>query len=115
MVGLIVISYLAVAIWVIPREDRQQAFTPLTEQIRALQQNGQRVVLFTPSERLAGAGVFYTQSLLVALQSEEQLNSFLSESPTNVAVMERQTDPVAPLKVLKKIIVGDRAYYFMEM
>ncbi|MEB0039912.1 MULTISPECIES: glycosyltransferase family 39 protein [unclassified Pseudomonas] len=115
VVGLFVISYLAVAIWVIPREDRQQAFTPLTEQIRALQQNGQRVVLFTPSERLAGAGVFYTQSLLVALQSEEQLNSFLSESPTNVAVMERQTDPVAPLKVLKKIIVGDRAYYFMEM
>ncbi|MDY7560647.1 glycosyltransferase family 39 protein [Pseudomonas sp. 10B1] len=115
LLGLIVVSYLSVAIWVIPREDRKEAFTPITEQIRALQANGQRVVLFTPSERLAGAGVFYTQTLLVALQSEDQLNSFLAESPTNVAVMERQTDPVAPLKILKKIVVGNRAYYFMVM
>ncbi|MEA9980087.1 dolichyl-phosphate-mannose--protein mannosyltransferase, partial [Pseudomonas sp. RTS4] len=98
LLGLIVVSNLSVAIWVIPREDRKEAFTPNTEQIRALQANGHRVVLFTPSERLAGAGVFYSQTLLVALQSEDQLNSFLAESRTNVAVMERQTDPVAPLK-----------------
>ncbi|MDB6052453.1 MAG: dolichyl-phosphate-mannose-protein mannosyltransferase [Pseudomonas sp.] len=115
VLGLMVVSYLGVAIWVMPREDRNQSFTPLTEQMRALQESGRRVVLFTPSERLAGAGVFYTQSVLVALQTEDQLNSFLSESPNNVAVMERQDDPVAPLKILKKIVVGDRAYYFLVM
>lgn len=115
VLGVIVASYLAVAIWVIPREDRTQSFMPLTEQIHALQESGRTVVLFTPSERLAGAGVFYTQSVLVALQTDDQLNNFLRKSPDNVAVMERQDDPVAPLKVLKKIVVGDRAYYFMVM
>ena len=115
VLGLMVVSYLAVAIWVIPREDRTESFTPLTEQIRALQDSGQRVVLFTPSERLAGASVFYTQSVLVALQTEEQLDVFLRESPNNVAIMERQDDPAAPLKILKKVVVGKRAYYFMVM
>lgn len=115
VVGVMVVSYLGVAIWVIPREDRTQSFLPLTEQIHALQDSGRTVVLYTPSERLAGAGVFYTQSVLVALQTENQLGEFLRQSPNNVAVMERQDDPIAPLKILKKIVVGDRAYYFMVM
>jgi hypothetical protein len=29
--------------------------------------------------------------------------------------MERQDDPAAPLKILKKVVVGKRAYYFMVM
>ncbi|MDB6145273.1 MAG: dolichyl-phosphate-mannose-protein mannosyltransferase [Pseudomonas sp.] len=111
--GVLMCVYLAVAMWVMPLDDRKQSFLPLTDEIRSLQAAGQQVVLFAPSERLAGAGVFYSQSLLQAVPSEEQLNQFLSQSPHNVAVMEREEQPVAPLKVLKTIVVGDRSYYFV--
>jgi len=104
---------LAVAIWAIPQEDRTQSFLPLTDQIRALQAGGRQVVLLTPSERLAGAGVFYSQTLLQALETQEQLDGFLDASPTHVAVMELQQQPVAPLKVLASIVVGERCYYFV--
>jgi hypothetical protein len=78
-----------------------------------LQAAGRQVVLFTPSERLAGAGVFYSQSLLRALDTKDQLNGFLDASPANVAVMELTETPVAPLKVLTSIVVGKRYYYFV--
>ncbi|MDB5982423.1 MAG: dolichyl-phosphate-mannose-protein mannosyltransferase [Pseudomonas sp.] len=110
--GLLVCTYLVVAIWVIPQEDRTQSFLPLTDQIRTLQAAGRQVVLFAPSERLAGAGVFYSQSLLQAVD-KDQLNGFLDASPANVAVMELTEKPVAPLKVLTSIVVGDRWYYFV--
>lgn len=111
--GLLVCAYLAVAIWVMPKEDRVQSFLPVTDQIRTLQAAGRQVVLFKPSERLAGAGVFYSQSLLQAMDTQEELSGFLDASPTNVAVMELTEEPVAPLKVVASIKVGDRWYYFV--
>lgn len=111
--GLLVCTYLAVAIWVMPKEDRVQSFLPVTDQIRTLQAAGRQVVLFNPSERLAGAGVFYSQSLLQALETQEQLNRFFDASPANVAVMELTEKPVPPLKELAGIRVGDRWYYFV--
>jgi 4-amino-4-deoxy-L-arabinose transferase-like glycosyltransferase len=111
--GLLVCLYLLVAFWVMPREDRTQSFLPVTDQIRTLQAAGRQVVLFTPSERLAGAGVFYSQSLLQALNTPSQLDEFLGASPDNVAVMELTKKPVAPLKIVASIVVGDRWYYFV--
>ena len=42
-----------------------------------------------------------------------QLTLFLSQSPDNIAIMERQSEPAAPLKVLEKMVVGERVYYFV--
>lgn len=113
VLGAVVCVYLAVAIWVNPREDRQQTLLPVTERIFQLQADGRTVALFNPSERLAGAGVFYSRSLLRALDDDRQLASFLGAAPANVAVMEREDTPPEPLKVLDKIVVGGRAYYFV--
>ncbi|MDE1169519.1 MAG: glycosyltransferase family 39 protein [Pseudomonas sp.] len=113
VLAVVICSYLAVAVWVLPRQDAQQSFLPLTELIRSLEQDGKQVVLYTPSERLAGAGVFYSRSLLRALQTEDQLNGYLLASADHVAVMERDDDPPAPLVVLHKVVVGERAYYFV--
>ncbi|MGV8918126.1 MAG: ArnT family glycosyltransferase [Pseudomonas sp.] len=113
VIGVLMICYLSVATWVIPREDQTLSFLPLTTQIHSLQDSGRTVVLVTPSERLAGASVFYSQSLLQALTSEDQLKTFLNESPEHVAVMERQSEPDHSYKVLNKIAVGNRDYYFL--
>ncbi|WP_397448290.1 ArnT family glycosyltransferase [Pseudomonas sp. NA-150] len=114
VIGLLVISYLSVATWG-KGESQSQSFLPLTQQIHSLQGSGKTVVLMTPSERLAGAGVFYSQSLLQALSTEEQLKAFLNESPEHVAVMERQSEPDPSYKVLNKIVVGNRSYYFLAL
>ncbi|WP_416425479.1 glycosyltransferase family 39 protein [Pseudomonas sp. App30] len=113
VMGLVVVAYLGVAIWVLPRADRAESFVPLAEQIRDYQAQGRHVALATPSERLAGAGVFYSRSLLPALASEQAMTQFLAQAPGNVAVMERETAPEAGVEVLRKVVVGDRAYYFL--
>lgn len=113
LMGVIICGYLAVAIVVQPRDDRQQSFLPLAQRISALQVQGNQVVLFNPSERLAGAGVFYSRSLLQAMDTEQQLNEFLDASAHHVALMERENEPSAPLRILDKQVVGDRAYYFV--
>jgi 4-amino-4-deoxy-L-arabinose transferase-like glycosyltransferase len=112
--GLVIGLYLAAAQWVAPHADRKLSFLPLTTQIQTLQANGQEVALFQANERLGGASVFYTQSVLTGLQTRAELNQFLSASPGNVAVLASDSEPEAPLKVLKKMLVGHQAYYFVE-
>jgi hypothetical protein len=62
---------------------------------------------------VGGASVFYTQSVLKGLDTEAQLHEFLSTSASNVAIMAGDTEPVAPLKVLKVMRVGRQDYYFV--
>jgi 4-amino-4-deoxy-L-arabinose transferase-like glycosyltransferase len=111
--SLVIGIYLVAAQWVAPHADRKLSFLPLTTQIQTLQANGQEVALFRASERLGGASVFYTQSLLLDLQTEEELTQFLRASPGNMAVLANDSEPQAPLKVLKKMLVGRQAYYFV--
>ncbi len=106
-------SYQSYAIWIEPRADRQESFLPLTERIRQHQMAGRQVALFQPSERLAGAGVFYSRSLLPALQSREELMSFLDQPGEHIALLESETVPQAPLSVLQRFHVGERDYYFV--
>jgi 4-amino-4-deoxy-L-arabinose transferase-like glycosyltransferase len=113
MMGVLVMAYLGVAIWVLPKADRGESFLPLTEQIQALQAQGHKVALAMPSERLAGAGVFYSQSLLPALATDEAMARFLAQAPGNVAVMESTREPDGGFSVMNKVVVGDRAYYFL--
>ncbi|PJI50540.1 MAG: dolichyl-phosphate-mannose--protein mannosyltransferase [Pseudomonas sp.] len=105
--------YLGYAQWGAPRVDQRESFLPLTEQIRQHQQAGRKVMLFQPSERLAGASVFYTRSVLPELKTTEELVAFVSQADANVAVLESQSPPQAPLKVLQRFSVGSRDYYFV--
>lgn len=113
IISLIIVAYLAAAQWAAPLADRKLSFLPLTEQIQALQANGQEVALYQANERTAGATVFYTHNLLEDLQTEAELNAFLAASPTHVALITSDSEPLPPLKVLKQMWVGRQVYYFV--
>ncbi|MBB4866671.1 4-amino-4-deoxy-L-arabinose transferase-like glycosyltransferase [Pseudomonas nitritireducens] len=110
---LVPASYLGYAILIEPRADRKESFLPLAERIRQHQMAGRQVALFQPSERLAGAGVFYSRSLLPALQTDEELRSYLEQADGRVALLESTTVPQAPLSPLQHFRVGERDYYFV--
>ncbi|MEJ6820425.1 glycosyltransferase family 39 protein [Pseudomonas sp. LF-5] len=110
---VIIASYLGAAQWALPNADKKLSFLPLTEQIQTLQAQGHQVALFQANERLGGASVFYTQQVLKGLDTDAQLREYLSASPSHVAVMAGDSEPAAPLKVLKTLIVGRQAYYFV--
>ena len=114
LLSLVVVAYLAAAQWAAPRADRKLSFLPLTEQIQTLQAEGKEVALFQANERTAGATVFYTHSLLKDLQTDDELNRFLAASPTHLALIASDSEPAPPLKVLKQMMVGRQAYYFVS-
>lgn len=113
LLTVVIASYLGAAQWALPNADKELSFLPLTQHIQSLQANGQQVALFQANERVGGASVFYTQSVLKGLDTDAQLHDFLSASPSNVAVISADSEPVAPLKVLKTMMVGRQAYYFV--
>ncbi|MGE8153033.1 ArnT family glycosyltransferase [Pseudomonas vancouverensis] len=113
ILAIVVGSYLAAAQWFMPYADRSLSFLPLTAQIESMQADGQQVALFQANERLGGASVFYTRSLLKGIDTEAQLHGFLSESPSHVAIIGADTEPAAPLKIIKTMMVGRQAYYFV--
>ncbi|EIK95855.1 glycosyl transferase family protein [Pseudomonas sp. M47T1] len=113
VMGVVVVAFLGVAIWVVPRADHEESFLPVTDQIHAYQAQGRHVALAMPSERLAGAGVFYSRSLLPALPTDEAVTQFLAQAPSNVAVMEMSDEPQVGVTVLNKVMVGGRAFYFL--
>ncbi|PBQ00453.1 ArnT family glycosyltransferase [Pseudomonas congelans] len=111
---VIVTGYLGAALWLAPRADRQLSFLPLTDKVHALQVQGRHVALFQPSERLAGACVFYSQSLLDTFTSSAELSTFLTRADGNVALMESLQPPELPLRVVDSVKVGERIYYFVS-
>ncbi|HGM5554286.1 TPA: ArnT family glycosyltransferase [Pseudomonas putida] len=113
LLTVVIASYLGAAQWALPNADKKLSFLPLTQHIQSLQANGQQVALFQANERVGGASVFYTQSVLKGLDTDAQLHDFLSASPSNVAVISADSEPAAPLKVLKTMMVGRQAYYFV--
>lgn len=113
LLSLVIVTYLAAAQWAAPRADRKLSFLPLTNQIQTLQAEGKEVALFQANERTAGATVFYTHSLLKDLQTDDELNHFLAASPTHLALIASDSEPAPPLKVLKQMMVGRQAYYFV--
>ncbi|PJI50538.1 MAG: dolichyl-phosphate-mannose--protein mannosyltransferase [Pseudomonas sp.] len=110
---LVPTCYLGYAIWIEPRADQKESFLPLTERIRQHQMAGRQVALFQPSERLAGASVFYSRSLLPALQTREELTAYLNQPDQHIALLESESVPQAPLSVLQHFRVGERDYYFV--
>jgi len=115
ILGVLIAVYLGAAHWAAPRADRKLSFLPLTEQIQAMQANGQIVALYQANERTAGATVFYTHNLLKDLKTEAELMAFLGASPGNAALIASATPPAPPLKVLKHMSVGSQRYYFVKL
>jgi 4-amino-4-deoxy-L-arabinose transferase-like glycosyltransferase len=113
VLAVVIAGYLGAAQWALPNADKHLSFLPLTEHIQSLQASGHQVALFQANERVGGASVFYTQSVLKGLDTEAQLRNFLGAAATNVAVISADAEPVAPLKVLKTMMVGRQAYYFV--
>lgn len=110
---LVPACYLGYARWGEPLADAQESFLPLTQRVRQHQLAGRQVALFQPSERLAGAVVFYSRSLLPALQSIRALDDYLLQPDDHIALLESQTVPLAPLSVLQHFRIGSRDYYFV--
>ncbi|PTC20757.1 dolichyl-phosphate-mannose--protein mannosyltransferase [Pseudomonas baetica] len=111
---LVIVSYLGAAQWALPQADKKLSFLPLTEHIQTLQAEGQQVALFQANERVGGASVFYTRQVLKGLDTEAQLGEYLAAASSHVAVMAADKEPAAPLKVLKTLMVGRQAYYFVS-
>ncbi|KGS10924.1 hypothetical protein OA77_29920, partial [Pseudomonas coronafaciens] len=63
---------------------------------------------------LAGASVFYSQSLLGTLTTDAQLSAFLKSPGDNIAVMESLSPPQPPLRIVDSVKVGERIYYFVS-
>jgi len=114
LMGLVSCLYLGYTLWVEPRADEKESFLPLTEAIHQQQMAGKQVTLFQPSERLAGAAVFYSRSRLPALDTQEQLMAQLTQPGEQVALLESETVPQAPLSVVQHYRVGQRDYYFVR-
>ena len=113
VLAVVIAGYLGAAQWALPNADKHLSFLPLTGHIQSLQASGHQVALFQANERVGGASVFYTQSVLKGLDTEAQLRDFLGAAATNVAVISADAEPVAPLKVLKTMKVGRQDYYFV--
>jgi 4-amino-4-deoxy-L-arabinose transferase-like glycosyltransferase len=111
---LAVACYLIAAFWFAPKADVRQSFVPLISQIQALQAEGKEVVLFQPNERIAGASVFYTQAYLPILQTEAELQRFLTARPGNVALLDHTNDLTTKVTVIKKMAINRQPYYFIE-
>jgi 4-amino-4-deoxy-L-arabinose transferase-like glycosyltransferase len=114
IMAAVCVVYLTDAYWLAPRADLTLSFLPLAERVRALQAQGRHVVLFQPSERLAGASVFYSKSLLDTVLDEDVLQDVLTRGANTVAVMEKTEVPEPPLNIVDRITVGDRVYYFVS-
>jgi 4-amino-4-deoxy-L-arabinose transferase-like glycosyltransferase len=110
---LAVACYLIAAFWFAPKADVRQSFVPLISQIQALQAEGKEVVLFQPNERIAGASVFYTQAYLPILQTEAELQRFLTARPGNVALLDHTND-LTKVTVIKEMAINRQPYYFIE-
>lgn len=111
---LAVACYLIAAFWFAPKADVRQSFVPLISQIQALQAEGKEVVLFQPNERIAGASVFYTQAYQPILQTEAELQRFLTTKPGNVALLDHTNDLTAKVTVIKEMAINRQPYYFIE-
>ena len=110
---LISMGYLyRAAIWE-PKQDRTESLLPVTEQLTEMLDHGRHIVLYRPSERLAGAAVFYTGHTWPELDNVTELKLFLDADANNVAVASADTEVADNLRVLYQVQVGKRSYVFL--
>jgi len=107
------VAYLSYAALVLPAQDRKETFQPLFAELQALKNSGHEIALYQPSERLAGATVFYTASKAPVLHSAEELEAYFATGNA-VATLEAGVMPALHnAKVLETFSIGKRDYYIV--
>jgi 4-amino-4-deoxy-L-arabinose transferase-like glycosyltransferase len=101
-----------VAVWE-PKQDRKESFAAVVQQLNELRAQGHQIALYQPSERLAGAAVFYTGHLYPEIDTSAALQDYLSADRNNVALQQSDTEPPADIRVIYRAIVGKRGYLFL--
>ena len=99
------------AIWE-PKQDRKESLLPVMAELTALLQAGRQVVLYQPTERLAGAAVFYTGRIVPELDNSTALQAFLAADAGNIAIVQSGTT-VDATHIVYQIEVGKRGYVFL--
>jgi 4-amino-4-deoxy-L-arabinose transferase-like glycosyltransferase len=99
------------AIWE-PRQDAKVSILPTMNELNRLLSEGRQVVLYKPTERLAGAVVFYTRRTLPQLHESAELQAFLTAAPGHVALTQPETAP-DDLQVVHRQQIGKRGYIFL--
>ena len=114
LLTIVALSYLAYATLVLPRGDDKESFAPLFAQVAALKSRGGEIALYRPSERLAGATVFYTASRAPELHTARELSDFLARSQRHVAVLEEGTEPAPDsVSIVNRFQVGKRSFFLV--
>jgi 4-amino-4-deoxy-L-arabinose transferase-like glycosyltransferase len=111
ILGVVTLLYLSYATLYLPRQDREESFVPLLTQVDALRRDGYQIALYQPSERLAGAMVFYTFTKAQTLQGAAALDAYLAQSDKHAALFEADTPPRQTLATLHHFQIGKRHYY----
>ncbi|MBD9458804.1 glycosyltransferase family 39 protein [Pseudomonas sp. PDM05] len=112
--AVLIASYMSAAFVFAPKADKRESFVPVISQLQALQAEGREVAMFQPNERIAGAGVFYMQGYVPLLQTEAELQAFLSAKPGNVALTDQTSVLKEQVKVIKEMAISRKPYYFIE-
>jgi 4-amino-4-deoxy-L-arabinose transferase-like glycosyltransferase len=99
------------AVWE-PRQDASESIVPTMNELNELLHSGRQVALYQPTERLAGAVVFYTGRTLVQIDKPAELQAFLAADAGNVAVAQPEAMP-ADLRIIHRQQIGKRGYVFL--
>jgi 4-amino-4-deoxy-L-arabinose transferase-like glycosyltransferase len=99
------------AIWE-PRQDAKVSILPTMNELNRLLDEGRQVVLYKPTERLAGAVVFYTGRTLPQLEEPAALQTFLAAAAGNVALTQPESAPT-DLQIVHRQQIGKRGYVFL--
>jgi len=96
-----------------PQQDRKESFVSVMQQLNELFASGRHIALYQPTERLAGAAVFYTGRRYLELDNAAALEAYLAADGRNVALVQSDTEPSADTRVLYRATVGKRGYLFL--
>jgi 4-amino-4-deoxy-L-arabinose transferase-like glycosyltransferase len=100
------------AIWE-PRQDAKVSILPTMSELDRQLRAGRQVILYQPTERLAGAVVFYTGRTLPQLDQPAELHAFLEAAPHHIALTQPESAP-PDLQVLHRQQIGKRGYVFLS-
>lgn len=115
-IAMLAVAYLAYAALLLPTQDRSQTFLPLFTRLQALQASGHELALYQPSERLAGAAVFYLEKKLPVLRRDDELDAYLNTTAAHIAVLEAGVLPALPRsKIIETFTIGKRDYYILNV